>query len=113
MKYTKRLERWFVSLGEQLRGRGLMRRLAVVGMSLGLLVSCAGGSTTAQQLPTYLVPMSERASDSLVRVASDWLSTLTIEEQIGHPLSQGGALRSVSAYTSSTGALTHPASDHG
>lgn len=83
MKYTKRLERWFVSLGEVLRGRGLMRRLAVVGMSLGLLVSCAGGSTTAQQLPTPLVPMSERVSDSLVRMASDWLSTLTIEEQIG------------------------------
>lgn len=83
MKYTKRLERWFVSLGEVLRGRGLMRCLAMVGMSLGLLVSCAGGSTTAQQLPTHLVPMSERASDSLVRVASDWLSTLTIEEQIG------------------------------
>ena len=60
-----------------------MRRLAVVGMSLGMLVSCAGGSTTAQQLPTHLVPMSERASDSLVRAASDWLSTLTIEEQIG------------------------------
>ena len=60
-----------------------MRRLAVVGMSLGLLVSCAGGSTTAQQLPTPLVPMSERVSDSLVRMASDWLSTLTIEEQIG------------------------------
>ena len=83
MKYTKRLERWLVSLSEELQGRGLMRRLAVVGMSLGLLVSCAGGSTTAQQLPTHLVPMSERASDSLVRVASDWLSTLTIEEQIG------------------------------
>ncbi len=60
-----------------------MRCLAMVGMSLGLLVSCAGGSTTAQQLPTHLVPMSERASDSLVRAASDWLSTLTIEEQIG------------------------------
>ena len=83
MKYTKRLERWFVSLSEELQGRGLMRCLAMVGMSLGLLVSCAGGSTTAQQLPTHLVPMSERASDSLVRVASDWLSTLTIEEQIG------------------------------
>ena len=83
MKYTKRLERWFVSLGEQVQSRGLMRCLAMVGMSLGLLVSCAGGSTTAQQLPTPLVPISERASDSLVRVASDWLSTLTIEEQIG------------------------------
>ena len=87
MKYTKRLERWFVSLSEELQGRGLMRCLAMVGMSLGLLVSCAGGSTTAQQLPTHLVPMSERASDSLVRVASDWLSTLTIEEQIGQLLS--------------------------
>ena len=83
MKYTKRLERWLVSLSEELQGRGLVRCLAMVGMSLGLLVSCAGGSTTAQQLPTHLVPMSERASDSLVRAASDWLSTLTIEEQIG------------------------------
>lgn len=60
-----------------------MRRLTVLGMSLGMLVSCAGGTTTAQQLPTHLVEASERTSDSLVRVASDWLSTLSIEEQIG------------------------------
>ena len=60
-----------------------MRRLTVLGMSLGMLVSCAGGTTTAQQLPTHLVAASERTSDSLVRVASDWLSTLSIEEQIG------------------------------
>ena len=60
-----------------------MRRLTVLGMSLGMLVSCAGGTTTAQQLPTHLVEASERTSDSLVRVASDWLNTLTIEEQIG------------------------------
>ena len=60
-----------------------MRRLTVLGMSLGMLVSCAGGTTTAQQLPTHLVAASECTSDSLVRVASDWLSTLSIEEQIG------------------------------
>jgi len=60
-----------------------MRRLTVLVMSLGMLVSCAGGTTTTQQLPTHLVAASERTSDSLVRVASDWLSTLTIEEQIG------------------------------
>lgn len=83
MKYTKQLVRWCVSLGKQIQGGAFMRHLAVVSMTLGILVSCAGGSTTAQQLPTHLVPMSERASDSLVRVASDWLSTLTIEEQIG------------------------------
>ena len=83
MKYTKQLVRWCVSLGKQVQGGAFMRHLAVVSMTLGILVSCAGGSTTAQQLPTHLVPMSERASDSLVRVASDWLSTLTIEEQIG------------------------------
>ncbi|WP_297729147.1 glycoside hydrolase family 3 N-terminal domain-containing protein [uncultured Porphyromonas sp.] len=83
MKYTKQLVRWCVSLGKQVQGGAFMRHLAVVSMTLGILVSCAGGSTTAQQLPMHLVPMSERASDSLVRVASDWLSTLTIEEQIG------------------------------
>ena len=79
MKYTKQLVRWCVSLGKQVQGGAFMRHLAVVSMTLGILVSCAGGSTTAQQLPMHLVPMSERASDSLVRVASDWLSTLTIE----------------------------------
>ena len=83
MKYTKQLVRWCVSLGKQVQGGAFMRHLAVVSMTLGILVRCAGGSTTAQQLPMHLVPMSERASDSLVRVASDWLSTLTIEEQIG------------------------------
>ena len=83
MKYTKQLVRWCVSLGKQVQGGAFMRHLAVVSMTLGILVSCAGGSTTAQQLPMHPVPMSERASDSLVRVASDWLSTLTIEEQIG------------------------------
>lgn len=83
MKFTIQLEYWLISLGERLRGGQPMRRLTVLGMSLGMLVSCAGGTTTAQQLPTHLVAASECTSDSLVRVASDWFSTLTIEEQIG------------------------------